>query len=630
MMNMIFKDSKWIWTSAEAAPDSYAEFTGTFARKNEERIYLSLSFDSICNAYINGKLVYFKQCADYPHYKLYDRIDITRYCADNNEVRFGVWYLGEDSAVYVKSDAGLIFAVQQGEETLLASDETILSRQDTRYKNGLCKNITHQLGYSFFFDNTVKNNAPFEKSKCIDKQAALFQNPLSPLMLGGRSDSRILSASADNILCDLGREEAGFLSLDIESSAEQTVMITYGEHIVDGNVRRCIDERDFSVEIRLKKGTNTYTNHFRRIAGRYLSIYFENPIAVNYLGIVPVRYPVERKPFAAKSELRQRIYDVCVRTLELCMHEHYEDCPWREQALYSMDSRNQMLCGYYCFGEYAYPRQSLLLMAKGLKENGLLELTYPARNTPAIPFFSLVYPMAVYEYIRHSGDASILDEVAPAIKRIMGVFAGFVAPNGLIANLPYPFWNFYEWAYGSDNEGEITRKPEDPYTEQYDLILSCAYLLACGYCDKLFGTKTDNSAVKSAIYAHFYDSAKGIFRATVGKDIYTELGNSFAILTGVCDAETEKRIAEKLMTGGEMVNVTLSMQCFKYDALLKADAGNVRFVMADIEKNYGYMLENGATSVWETIRGEADFGGAGSLCHGWSAMPIYYFSKADK
>jgi hypothetical protein len=37
------------------------------------------------------------------------------------------------------------------------------------------------------------------------------------------------------------------------------------------------------------------------------------------------------------------------------------------------------------------------------------------------------------------------------------------------------------------------------------------------------------------------------------------------------------------------------------------------------------MLEQGATSFWETAKGEADFSGAGSLCHGWSALPIYYY-----
>lgn len=39
------------------------------------------------------------------------------------------------------------------------------------------------------------------------------------------------------------------------------------------------------------------------------------------------------------------------------------------------------------------------------------------------------------------------------------------------------------------------------------------------------------------------------------------------------------------------------------------------------------MLFEGATSFWETLNGSEDFKGAGSLCHGWSAIPVYLYLK---
>ena len=39
------------------------------------------------------------------------------------------------------------------------------------------------------------------------------------------------------------------------------------------------------------------------------------------------------------------------------------------------------------------------------------------------------------------------------------------------------------------------------------------------------------------------------------------------------------------------------------------------------------MLFSGATSFWETAAGADDFGKAGSLCHGWSAIPIYFYYR---
>ncbi len=72
---------------------------------------------------------------------------------------------------------------------------------------------------------------------------------------------------------------------------------------------------------------------------------------------------------------------------------------------------------------------------------------------------------------------------------------------------------------------------------------------------------------------------------------------------------------------------TLSMNSFRFDALLAHDPKKYApVILAELDRDYGYMLERGATSFWETIEGEEAFKGAGSLCHGWSALPIYYYS----
>lgn len=52
---------------------------------------------------------------------------------------------------------------------------------------------------------------------------------------------------------------------------------------------------------------------------------------------------------------------------------------------------------------------------------------------------------------------------------------------------------------------------------------------------------------------------------------------------------------------------------------------HIHVILDDIEIVYTPMLKSGSTTVWETELGESDFAGAGSLCHGWSAMPIYYY-----
>ncbi len=621
-----FESAEWIWKKGDITPDSYAEFVSRFSFKKSGDVILKIAYDSIVNVYVNGSLVLAKQCADYPYYKLYDEIDITKYCTEENEIRIFVWYLGEDSAVYYNAQAGLIFEVKSGAEILAASGVSTKSRTDTRYKNGYRKLITGQLGYSFFYDATKENSADFEDSVTVEKSLDFKRFALEYCDIKEAVPAQIVKKNANSIIFDIGREECGFLSIDVNSSAEQTITLAYGEHLRDGGVARFIGTRDFSFEVRVGEGRTRYANMFRRLAGRYIEVFFEKPLNFINVGIMPVLYPLNENTVSFGDELTDRIYSTAVRTLRLCMHEHYEDCPWREQAMYALDSRNQMLCGYYAFGEYRFARENLILMSKGLKDNGLLELTYPAKNTPAIPFFSLAYPMMLAEYVEYSGDKSIIDEVMPALDSIMNCFNSRIGENGLIANLPYPFWNFYEWADGSHNDNEIIRTPDEPYMEKYDLILNCAYVLAVEHCDKLLGTKTDLSYMKKQIDRLFFDESKGLYKATLKEDLSTELGNSLAVLAGVAVGEKAERITAALKSENDMVKITLSMMCFKYDALLKESKENAEFVKADIMKNYSYMLDFGATSFWETIDGAEAFEGAGSLCHGWSAMPVYYLN----
>ena len=104
-----------------------------------------------------------------------------------------------------------------------------------------------------------------------------------------------------------------------------------------------------------------------------------------------------------------------------------------------------------------FQKQNLLLIAQGQREDGLLSLCFPAGTDVPIPFFSLVYLMQLTEYVQYSGDREILNTVAPVVHRIMSAFTNRIEENGLIAKLPYPYWNFYEWEQESNNEWEITR-----------------------------------------------------------------------------------------------------------------------------------------------------------------------------
>ena len=66
------------------------------------------------------------------------------------------------------------------------------------------------------------------------------------------------------------------------------------------------------------------------------------------------------------------------------------------------------------------------------------------------------------------------------------------------------------------------------------------------------------------------------------------------------------------------------MNTFYYDALLSFGDTYKEYILQDMKKKYGFMLEQGATTFWETEDSLLLEEGAWSLCHGWSAIPVYY------
>ena len=622
------KKAQWIWIDNEQNQDEYGDFFGSFSARKGSAV-CRISCDGDYTLFINGVFVASNQYGDFEHYKIYDEIEIGKYLQDGeNEVYVLVWHFGQDSQRYITAQAGVIFEIEQDEKIILASNEEILCRKNNAYKNGNCKKITGQLGFSFLYDARKENIGKLVPATLVEKNCIFYKRPTKKLKLLTKKGITFLKTEENYYLVDLGEETVGLPVLEFISQCEQKILVAWGEDLQNGHVRRLIDGRDFSFEYIAKQGKNDFINYMLRLGCRYLELYAEQPIELHYLGLIPQIYSVEEKIFKAKTELDKKIYDVCVRTLKLSMMEHYVDTPWREQCLYAFDSRNQMLCGYYAFknGNAEYARANLLLMSKDRREDGLLSICYPCGMDLTIPSFSLYYFMAVKEYIEHTGDVSLGEEVYEKLISIIEVFIKNIQ-NGLICTFEgFNHWNFYDWS--KHLEGKL----HEYDTAHPDLMINCLFILAlqnlrviAKKTGKIFAFDTILKSLKLKAKTAFYNAEKCAYSLTENGEDFTVLGNALALLSGIAD--NQETLCEKL-ANGTFSDCSLSMKCFKYDALLLTNKEKWQGqVLDEMRKDYKKMLDAGATSVWETIDGASAFENAGSLCHGWSAIPVYYLNK---
>ena len=621
----------WIWLQEADTDDSYGEFYTSFDWSAGEA-ELRISADSDYTLFLNGQFVDSDQYKDFPWCKVYDRLNITPYLRRGvNHMAVVVWHYGVGNFSYCPGPAGLWYEVTVAGTPVAVSGRETRSRLSRAYRSHAKKNITFQLGFGFFYRADREDGwrsgdlQGFAESRVLDLPAPAIPRPVRKLNVLPRIPCRLVRREGNRRLFDLGHEEVGYLTLSVRSAVPQELKIAWGEHIADGWVRYRIGDRDFSAGVFVSAGDTQYTNYFRRLGARYLELISEAELEVEYLSLLPCPYPLQKAPVSFGDAQTDRIYAVAVRTLELCMHDHYEDCPWREQAMYAMDSRNQMLCGYYAFREFAFPRACLWLMGQDRRADGLLSICTPENLGNAIPSFSLHYILALYEYTLHSGDLTLAKEVLPRAETILAAYLCRMK-DGLVPTFTGAgYWNFYEWRDELDGKGS---------GERFDAVLNCLLSLALDrmqrLCTLLQIDRDEQPRIASLnrrIAEMFYVPEKNRFRNRSDSYGYSELANALAVLCGAAAGSIARDIAGQLASDSNgMTPVSLSMTCFLYDALLQVDRAAYRdYVLEDIRRTYQPMLDAGATSFWETELGEADFHNAGSLCHGWSAMPVYYY-----
>lgn len=622
--------AKWIWAHKNENPDEYCEFVSVFNASGKTSVEISCDGDYVM--YINGVEVATNQYGDYPHFKVFDSVDITDFIKEGeNRIAFNVWHFGVNTQRYIASQAGLIFEVKSKDGVVCYSCEKTQSRISRAYLSGKCKMITAQLGCSFFYDASKEDDWKnsdvdgFSDSVIVNKTYDLNLRPNKKLVLTDTVVGKPIITEENRIVFDMGEEVVGLVGFSFEAGEETVITGVWSEHFCDDGVSipRIIGSRDFSFEYTAKKGKNNYRNPFLRLGCRYVELNFSKPITNVSVCIREQEYPVEEIEYSFDSELDRRIYDVSVRTLKLCMMEHYVDCPWREQNLYVFDSRNQMLFGYKAFknGNAEYVKSNLLLMSKDNREDDLLEICYPSGCKYPIPSFSLYWALALNEYLKFSNDKEFLLSVFDKLTSVLGAFANRIK-NGLLTDFDNTYWSFYDWT--DSNDGGNGKKT--------NALLNILFVLAvknydeiCKALDKENKFDKDVKEVESNIEKAFFDKDAGLYSNDAGTKNFTVLAQALAILALDVSKERKQALC-KAIVDGKIENTTLSFKTFVYDALLLVDSGYKDFILRDIRTLFGKMLDEGATSFWETMDGYHDFNNAGSLCHGWSAIAVYYYN----
>lgn len=456
------------------------------------------------------------------------------------------------------------------------------------------------------------------------------------------------------LVLDAGRETCGFLRLDVEAAGGEIIDFYYSEHIrPDGSiVVRALNGGLASMADRYRCRKGRQQHQFFAWKGfRYVLVVFRDvrrPLKVHHLGYTFTSYPVERRgAFECSDPLLNRIWETGVWTQQLCMHDAYMDCPWREQAQWWGDARIQWRVNMAAFGDTALMRRGLTQAAQSQAFHGLTYGLFPCEIHGCIlPDYTLVWICSLWDYYWYSGDDSPIREHFDRVLKALSWFEVNAGREQLVHHPGPGMWLFLDWAplYKSDCNATFNFQ----HLEALQLAARMARLI--GRRDVTRRLSATAARVERAIVRAFWDPAgkrffEGYHRATRRPFRQTaQHGNAYAILTGV-EPRWHGRIADRLVwiagnhdrlapanTGGNVHRKEAKFPIaspFFYAYVLEAmfRAGRGPAALDTIRKLWGRMLDDGATSWYESWEHGPEVYGNSSACHAWSASPTYHLSE---
>lgn len=322
--------------------------------------------------------------------------------------------------------------------------------------------------------------------------------------------------------------------------------------------------------------------------------------------------------FSCSDPKLEKIWRVALRTMQLCSHETFEDCPYYEQMQYAGDTMITSKIAMFTTGDYRLTKQALYHFDWSRLSDGLTQSRFPSRLVQIIPSWSLHWITCARDYALCSGDLATIRDLLPGFRAVLDWFRRHADVDGLPAKLP--FWNITDWCPWWPR-GVVPGADVGP-----TCIISAQYIVAldetAGLCRLLDRSReadelsAEATALRGKLHARFWSESEGLYVDRPGGPEISQYGNAWAVVCGAA-GQREREIMlrrfphdEKLAPGSFFwwhAGFHALALCGAYDRMPMYLGPWHESVEAGLDT---FVEEN---SYWR------------SLCHAWSAHPALEF-----
>ena len=379
-----------------------------------------------------------------------------------------------------------------------------------------------------------------------------------------------------------------------------------------------------------RKGARFTTPWWR--SGRWCRIEIETagePLRAVSAAILETRYPLEPEDrFECDDPTLADVRRICVRGLQMCMHETFFDCPHYEQQQYVGDTRLQMLVAAAISPDDRLVRHAADLFDLSRREDGIPAMQFPSRKRQESGTYALVWPLILRDAMMLRDCREWLRAKAPGMRQCLHGLALYENGAGLLEGTPG--WSFVDWSPAwndrkgvppGGNAGEGGSAPANLFRV---LALQAAAEIESALGENRLAAywRAEARRATAAVLRAFWCESRGLLADDPARTSFSEHAQSLAIVAGILSPARRRRAFEGLLGAPDLARATVYFSHYLFEAFLRLGRADLFLRRLDLWRDF-------AARGLRTPLEAPDCGKNGqkeprSDCHAWGSHPLWH------
>jgi hypothetical protein len=250
------------------------------------------------------------------------------------------------------------------------------------------------------------------------------------------------------ICFNMGSIVSGLVELEVDAPAATMLDLSFTEELL--TVSLSMDKSRAGMRY-IARGHHDRFQAFDSNGFRYAYMLVSGTVGavtLRHFGVQEELYPWQPgAEFACSDAELNRIFQAGLRTVQLCSHDAFIDCPTREQRSWVGDAVVHQMVHLATNSDWRLAWHYLTL-TNSPRSDGILPMAVvgniEASGMYTIPDWSLHWVHGVYNCYRFGGERELVAALLPTVERILRWYAPYQTSAGVLKDVPE--WNLVDWS----------------------------------------------------------------------------------------------------------------------------------------------------------------------------------------